>query len=188
MSFIGSVRVPRFFRGNDFLLQYFDRSLWKFFRSKCCIQIPSRSVSCTGGWVQLIAVKETLTIVASLVVYCCATKNVIVTSQWLYTMLPLYSSVSVQKKPLHNRPLETDHVHNRPVHNKPVHNRPRTVARKFSIGRLCGSARGGCVCAGGGLDIIKLTKTPLFYSISRFNLRGLGALFGGAKPTKALCT
>jgi len=43
------------------------------------------------------------------------------------------------------------------------------------------------VC-GGGLDIIKLTKTPLFYSISRFNLRGLGALFGGAKPTKALCT
>jgi len=30
-----------------------------------------------------------------------------------------------------------------------------------------------------------LTKTPLIYSVSRFNLRGLGALFGRAKPTKA---
>jgi len=39
----------------------------------------------------------------------------------------------------------------------------------------------------GGLDIIKLTKTPLIYSVSRFNLGGLGALFGGAKPTKAPC-
>ena len=36
-----------------------------------------------------------------------------------------------------------------------------------------------------GLDIIKLTKTPLIYSVSRFNLGGLGALFEGAKPTKA---
>jgi len=48
----------------------------------------------------------------------------------------------------------------------------RTVARKFSIGGLCSSA--------GGLDITKLTKTPLIYSVSRFNLGGLGA----AKPTK----
>jgi len=32
---------------------------------------------------------------------------------------------------------------------------------------------------------MKLTKTPLIYSVSRFHLGGLGALFGGAKPTKA---
>jgi len=36
------------------------------------------------------------------------------------------------------------------------------------------------------MDIIKLTKNPLIYSVSRFNLGGLGALFGGAKPTKDL--
>jgi len=32
-----------------------------------------------------------------------------------------------------------------------------------------------------------LTKTPLIYSASRFNLGGLRALFGGDKPTKAPC-
>jgi len=37
----------------------------------------------------------------------------------------------------------------------------------------------------GGLDIIKLTKTSHIHSASRFNLGGLGALFGRAKPTKA---
>jgi len=37
----------------------------------------------------------------------------------------------------------------------------------------------------GGLDIVKSTKTPLIYSASRFSLGGLGALFGGAKSTKA---
>jgi len=52
----------------------------------------------------------------------------------------------------------------------------RTVARKFSIGGLC-------VCA--GVDIPKLNKTQLVYSISRFNFGGLGALLGGPKPTKA---
>jgi len=41
--------------------------------------------------------------------------------------------------------------------------------------QLC---RGLCVCAG-GLDIMKFTKTPLMYSVSRFILGGLGALFGG---------
>ena len=41
----------------------------------------------------------------------------------------------------------------------------RTVAKKFSIGGLC-------VCLG-GLDITKLTKSPLIYSVSRFNLGGL---------------
>jgi len=30
-----------------------------------------------------------------------------------------------------------------------------------------------------------LTKTPLIYSVSYFSLEGLGALFGGIKPTKA---
>ena len=33
---------------------------------------------------------------------------------------------------------------------------------------------------------MKLTKTPLIYSVPRFNLGGLGALFWGAKPTKDL--
>ena len=32
---------------------------------------------------------------------------------------------------------------------------------------------------------IKLTKTPLIYSVSRFNLGGLGALFEKTNPTKA---
>jgi len=36
----------------------------------------------------------------------------------------------------------------------------------------------------GGLDIIKLTKTPLIYSVSHFNLGWLVALFGGIKRTK----
>jgi len=58
----------------------------------------------------------------------------------------------------------------------------RTVARKFSIGGLCSSAGGLCVCLG-GLDIIKLTKAPLIYSVSRFNLGGLELCLGG-KPTK----
>jgi len=30
----------------------------------------------------------------------------------------------------------------------------------------------------GGLEIIKLTKTSLIYSVSRFNLGGLAALIG----------
>ena len=37
-----------------------------------------------------------------------------------------------------------------------------------------------------GLDIIKLTKTPLIYSVSRFNLEGLGALFGGISTPNPL--
>ena len=48
----------------------------------------------------------------------------------------------------------------------------RTVTRKPSIrtSRLCK-----------GTDILKLTKTPLIYSVSCFNLR-LGVLFGGLSP------
>ena len=55
----------------------------------------------------------------------------------------------------------------------------RTVAWNFSKGSLC-------VCAE-ELDIIKLTKTPLIYSVSRFNLGGLGAWFGETKPVLPLC-
>jgi len=42
---------------------------------------------------------------------------------------------------------------------------------KFLIG-------GFCVCAG-GLDITKLTKTPLIYSVSHFNSGGLELCLGG---------
>jgi len=53
----------------------------------------------------------------------------------------------------------------------------RTIAKNFSIGGftvLRGDLR---LCV--GLDIIKLSKIPLICSVSRFNLRGLGTLFGG---------
>jgi len=36
----------------------------------------------------------------------------------------------------------------------------------------------------GGLDIEKLIKPPMIYSVSYFDLEGLSTLFGGAKPTK----
>ena len=54
----------------------------------------------------------------------------------------------------------------------------RTVARKLSTGGLCSSA--------GGLDIIKLTKTPLIYRVSRFNLEGLELCLGGISPRLTL--
>jgi len=38
----------------------------------------------------------------------------------------------------------------------------------------------------GGFGIIKLTKTPLIYSVSYFNLGWLGALFEGLSPPKPL--
>jgi len=46
----------------------------------------------------------------------------------------------------------------------------------FNRGALqfCGGALRLC----GGVDIIKLSKIPLIYSVSRFNLVGLGVLFG----------
>jgi len=53
-----------------------------------------------------------------------------------------------------------------------IQNRRQKVFNKGVL-RLCG-----------GLDTIKLTKTPLIYSVSRFNLEGLGALFGGISPPK----
>ena len=52
----------------------------------------------------------------------------------------------------------------------------RTVAGKFSIGGLCVYL--------GGLDIIKLSKTPLIHSVSRFNLGGLELCLGGLSPPK----
>ena len=59
----------------------------------------------------------------------------------------------------------------------------RTVARKFSIGGLCSSTGGLCVGAG-GLDIIKLTKILLIYSVSRLNLGGLKLCLGRISPPK----
>jgi len=59
----------------------------------------------------------------------------------------------------------------------------RTVAKLFSMGGfevLRGSLR---LC--GGLDIIKLGKISLIYSVSRCNLGFLELCLGRAKPTKA---
>ena len=56
------------------------------------------------------------------------------------------------------------------------HGRCRNVARKFSIGGLCVCFR--------GLDIMKLTKTPLIYSVSLFNLWSLELCLGGLSPPK----
>jgi len=52
----------------------------------------------------------------------------------------------------------------------------------FNRGALqfCG---GICVCAGGP-DIIKLSKIPLIYSVSRFNLGGLELCLGGEYDNK----
>ena len=36
----------------------------------------------------------------------------------------------------------------------------------------------------GGLDIEKLIKPPMIYSVLYFDLEELSTLFGGAKPTK----
>jgi len=72
----------------------------KIVRSPCCIQIPSRPVSCTEGWVQLIAEKEILMVVASLFVHCCAiTKNVDVASQ-LYDVADVQSTTEKEGRPL----------------------------------------------------------------------------------------
>jgi len=54
-----------------------------------------------------------------------------------------------------------------------------TVARKSSIGGLN-------ICVG-GLTFQNLAKTPLSYSVSHFNLGGLGVLFGtGTEHTSRL--
>jgi len=56
----------------------------------------------------------------------------------------------------------------------------RTVARKSSIGGFT-FARGLYICVGGAW-YSNLTKIPLIYIVSYFNLGGLGALFGGLSP------
>ena len=56
------------------------------------------------------------------------------------------------------------------------HSTYRTVARKSSIGGLC-------VCAK-GLDIEKLIKTPLMYSVSCFSLGGSVLCLGVLSPPK----
>jgi len=43
---------------------------------------------------------------------------------------------------------------------------------------------GGLFLCAWGLDIIKLTKTPLIYSVSRFNLGCLGLCSGELSPPK----
>ena len=57
------------------------------------------------------------------------------------------------------------------------HGRCRNVARKFSIGGLCVCFR--------GLDIMKLTKTPLIYSVSHFSLWGLELCLGRISKKKS---
>jgi len=63
----------------------------------------------------------------------------------------------------------------------------RNIARwrgkQWCWGALHFSAGGLCVYLG-GLEIIKLTKTPLIYNVSRFNLGELWALFAGGSPPK----
>jgi len=65
----------------------------KIFRSPCCIQIPSRPVSCTGGWVQLIAKKEILIVVSSLVVHCWAIRNNVIVAWQLYDVADVQFTV-----------------------------------------------------------------------------------------------
>ena len=63
----------------------------------------------------------------------------------------------------------------------PRQNRRQKIFNRGAL-QFCG---GRFALVRGGLEVIKLSKIPLLYSVSRFNLGGLGALFGGAKPTKA---
>jgi len=58
----------------------------------------------------------------------------------------------------------------------------RIAAKIFSIGGLCISA-GGFAFFARVLDIIKLSKISLIYSVSRSNLGGLGVFLGRDKPT-----
>ena len=58
-----------------------------------------------------------------------------------------------------------------------AHQHHRTVARNLSVGELYVYARGGAWHS-------NLTKIPLIYIVSCFNLEGLGALFRGLSPPK----
>jgi len=61
-----------------------------------------------------------------------------------------------------------------------IRNRCQTVVNRVAL-RLCGGTLRSCR----GARHSNLTKVPLIYSVSYFNLGGIGAVFGGAKPTKA---
>ena len=65
----------------------------KIFRSPCCIQVPSRPDSCTGGWMQLLAEKEILIVVASLVVHCCVIKKNVIVASRLYHVADVHFTV-----------------------------------------------------------------------------------------------
>jgi len=81
VTWVKGSKSSSFFRGKISCFRILMRH-YKNFRSLYCIQTPSRPVSYTGGWVQLIAEKEILIVVASLVAHCCGIqKNVIVASQ-----------------------------------------------------------------------------------------------------------
>jgi len=75
LSFKGSVRVPHFLGE---LISCFGVLMCHYviFRSPRCIQTPSRPVTCTGGWLQIVA-QETFRVFVSLV-HCAIKKNVIV--------------------------------------------------------------------------------------------------------------
>ena len=60
---------------------------------------------------------------------------------------------------------------------KTVQDRGQKVVNRWAL-RLCG----GLYFRAGGVCHSHLTKIPLTYSVSYFNLWELGALFGGAKP------
>ena len=61
-----------------------------------------------------------------------------------------------------------------------INTEPSPECFQKGVLHFCG---GLWVCAG-GLDTKKLTKTQLIYSVSCFNLGGLGALFGGISSQK----
>ena len=60
----------------------------------------------------------------------------------------------------------------------------RTVARNFSVGGFA-VLRGALHLCGGGVDILKIDQISTDVLCFMFQFGGFGALFGGAKPTKA---
>jgi len=68
------------------------------------------------------------------------------------------------------------------MYTRVIQNRRQKVFNRGAL-QFCGGALRLC----GGLDVIKLSKIPLIYSVSRFNLGGLELFLGGDKPTTAPC-
>jgi len=90
VSFKSSVRLSRFLGEMNSCFSML-MGHYEMFKPPFRIQTPSRPVSYTGGWVQIVE-QETLRVVASLFVHCCAVKNVIVAS-WLYDVADVQSTV-----------------------------------------------------------------------------------------------